>query len=118
MVFPFIAAFIDRVTGYGASPVHTSILVSYSDIVNDFVTDSKTGWSISELADLRSAIANLKTQMVAAHKGTSPTGLFSLKFHLLDHLCDDLEMFKIVAFLDASPFESYNILIKKSYRRT
>ncbi len=45
-------------------------------------------------------------------------GLFTLKFHLLDHLVHDLSRYCSLEFLSASPYEYYNTRIKQNYRKT
>lgn len=45
-------------------------------------------------------------------------GLFLLKFHLLDHLCDELEKFETIGVLGASPFEQFKEAIECAYRKT
>ena len=43
-------------------------------------------------------------------------GLYTLKFHLLDHLVLDLGRYTSLDFLDAGPYEYYNTRIKQAYR--
>ena len=41
-----------------------------------------------------------------------------MKFHLLDHLPEDIEKFTSLSFTDASAFEQYNAVLKQFYRQT
>lgn len=41
-----------------------------------------------------------------------------LKFHLPDHVVDDLKRFGRILSRSARPFEHFNVLIKKYYRMT
>ena len=56
--------------------------------------------------------------MASFYKRFTQTGLFTLKFHLLDHLPEDLSKYCSLAYLDSSPFEQYNAIIKMHYRKT
>lgn len=46
------------------------------------------------------------------------SGLFKLKFHLVNHLVDDLDRFQSLFSLNAGPFESFGVHIKKYYGMT
>lgn len=41
-------------------------------------------------------------------------GLSTLKFHLLDRMAEEIKRLVILKFLDASPFEYFNLTVKKS----
>lgn len=45
-------------------------------------------------------------------------GLFTIIFHLLDHLCHDFEEFCSLEILDVPPYEHFHVLLKRAYRRT
>lgn len=47
-----------------------------------------------------------------------PFGLYTLQFHLLDHLVEDLEKFASISFTDPRPFEHFNILIEQFFKTT
>lgn len=49
---------------------------------------------------------------------TARSSLFTLKFHLLQHLVDDLEMFESNIRIEADPSAHFSVLIKKPYRKT
>lgn len=42
--------------------------------------------------------------------------LFTMKFHLLHHLCDDLEKFCSTKVLDVARYEHLNVILKTTYR--
>lgn len=46
------------------------------------------------------------------------SGLFTLKFHPLGHVVEDLSKFGGLSFVDAGPFEHINVLVNRSYRMT
>lgn len=45
-------------------------------------------------------------------------GLVPMKVHLLLDLCDDLEKFYSIQFLDAVPYENLYVYFKRAYSRT
>lgn len=45
------------------------------------------------------------------------TGVFTLTFYLLDHLCDDLKRFGITGVVDAFPLEHSSMVIEWAYRK-
>lgn len=46
------------------------------------------------------------------------TGLFTVKSHLLYHLCENLNRFGTVRFLYASAYEHYIVFLKRANMRT
>lgn len=43
-------------------------------------------------------------------------GLYTLKFHLMDHADDDLERFEFLVFLDSLLFVRFKVHIKQAYK--
>ncbi len=117
-VFPFICSFIDKITQQDSASL-TSIHVKYSSLLHQLESeiDSK-GLTLRRLQSLRRTIHDLKTSTSNFFKAYVQHGLFTLKFHLLDHLADDLKKFSSLSYLDASPFEQYNAVLKHFYRQT
>lgn len=62
----------------------------------------------------RSEIWKLKTAAENTFGPHCSTSLFTLKFHSLNHLVDDLERFGGFSLLDAGPFGHFSFLVKKS----
>lgn len=56
--------------------------------------------------------------MVRLFEDHCKRGFLTMKFHVLDHLCDNLKKFPSIQFLDASPYEHYKVLLERAYCRT
>lgn len=119
MVFPFVAAFIDRSLGFEEKCELTRMNVLYIEIINKVLVDHRDRrWREGELLRLRGEIREFKSVVEGAFASHCPSGLYTLKYHLLDHLVEDLERFGSISFMDAGPFEHFNVVIKQSYRMT
>ena len=117
-VFPFVASFVDTVTGSDSGAI-TNVHTQYTEIIRDLeMIDKTTGVTKVILGVLSSKIESFKRQTVQLFEPYVDTGLFTLKFHLLDHLVEDLSKFTSLDFLNAGPYEYYNTKIKQSYRKT
>ena len=116
-VFPFIAAYVDRFRDKPNDPSLTVINAMYSDLLFKlFHTVQLYGMSQSDLKEIESHVCELKKKAKEVFSPIVQRGLYTLKFHLLDHLVTDLERYTSLDFLDASPYEYYNTHIKKAYR--
>lgn len=70
----------------------------------------------NEVERLRPSIQRFKPfgkEMLGEH---CETGFYTLKFHLLDHVIVDLERLGFLDVLDTSPFERFNVYIKRACR--
>ena len=115
-VFPFIFAYVDTWLGYEDSAPLTKLHVSYTSLTNQIMSDNYgNGWSTSDLTTLRHDISAFKINVTSVFQPHCETGLSTLKYHLLDHLVTDLERFGSIRVLSASPFEHFNLHIKKAY---
>lgn len=118
-VFPFVMAFVDRVLGHTTSCPLTNIAVLYSEIrLVHLHQYAHAGCSAKDISILKQKIDSLKECTIQLFKDHCDHGLFTLKFHLLSHLVNDLERFSSLDFLSASPYEQFNRLIKQSYWNT
>ena len=119
MFFPFIFGYVDSWLGYAEDAPLTKIHVMYTDLVNRLMSNNNgNGWSTGELQDLRSAVHLFKEHVWTLFGPHCDRGLNTLKFHLLDHLVDDLERFGTIHVLNASPYEHFNLIVKQSYAGT
>lgn len=64
----------------------------------------------------RSEIWKLKIVVGKTFAPYYSSGLFMLELLLLEHLADSLERFGSLLFMDAGPFEHFDVLMKKSCR--
>ena len=117
-VFPFVMAFVDRITGMidnGQTKVHTM----YSDLLYQLYHNIERNGLNPQTADsLEQHIALFKQTCKDIFEKHVNRGLFTLKFHLLDHLVEDLRKYGTLDFLDAGPYENYNATIKGFYKLT
>lgn len=111
-IFPFVAAFTDRCLGRVDSHEQTTVHTKYTELMN-LVTGNGTGVSKPDITEL---VSTLKRTVVETFKDHCEKGLFTLKFHTMDHLAEDISRFGSCKFLDAGAFEHFNLAIKRSYR--
>lgn len=119
MSFPFIFGYVGTWLGYYEDASLTRVHVMYTDLVNRVMSDNNSnGWSTEDLEELRSTVLLFKKQVWALFGPHCDRGLNTLKFHLLDHLVDDLQRFGTIRVLSASPYEQFNLIVKQSYSGT
>lgn len=118
-VFPFIAAFLDRAIGCADNPALTTVHTLYSDIVNQLLyTKPERKLHGNENVVTSETIRRLKMVAKNLFEDLEDFNLFTLKFHMLDHIAEDVSRFGALNFVDASPFEHFNYVIKKFIRMT
>ena len=117
-VFPFVAAYVDKISGCtsnGLTLVHTM----YSDLLTVLLDDvERDGVNDDSIRAISKRIASFKKECVKCFSPYVSNGLFTLKFHLLDHLTDDLKRYGSLSFLSAGPYEYFNTIVEKHYRTT
>lgn len=119
MVFPFISAFIDRVTGFENAADMTRVCTLYTEIMTSALYDFPRNPPDSEIiSEFKKKVQYFKVLTIKTFQDFCVSGLFTLKFHLLDHMVEDMERFGSLQVLDASAFEHYNTDIKAAIRRT
>ncbi len=117
-VYPFVMAYVDRITNCINNGL-TEVNTIYSDILYTlYHTITVRGLTPHISSNLQSLIKTFKSKCVNLFSPFVDKGLFSLKFHLLDHLMEDLRKYGNLDFLDAGPYENYNFVIKEFYRMT
>jgi len=117
-VFPFVTAFIDKITGQNNNPELTEINIIYTDIVNELTRPIQKVNLQQKCDKLRKKIKKWKDLYKAFFEKYCDEGLFTLKYHLMDHLVDDLEKYTDLSFIASSPYEYFNTWIKNGYRET
>lgn len=119
MVFPFIAAYIDRCYGEIEQCPTTRVSSLYSTILFTLARKGdRCGWTPDDLSLLRTHIHRFKHIFVDLFARYQPSGMGTLKFHLLDHLVDDIKRLGSISVMDAGPFEYSHTLFKQQYRGT
>lgn len=61
---------------------------------------------------------DLKERSICTFKDHCELGSFTIKFHVVNHICEDLEKFEIVRFLGASAYGHFNVVLYRAYFRT
>ena len=116
--FPFVAAFVDRITGCvtnGITTVHTM----YSNLLEMIFTDVEDhGMNDRKAHDMDALVMDLKRECKDVFAEHVQKGLYTLKFHLLDHLAEDMARYGSLEFLNSGPYEFFNTVVKKHYRDT
>lgn len=73
------------------------------------------GLSTGNLEEMRFYVYNFEKEVQKLFGARSEGGLNTLKFHLRDHLIDDVNRFGTVLVLSASPYEHFNLIVEQAY---
>lgn len=112
-VFPFVAAFIDRATGYSKEPLLKALHVTYANVINRLLhCKSPLYYSSGHGLPISENTKGLKAISKQILEGLNGIILFTLKFHILKHISEDSLRFGDLGLLDASPFEHFNHTIE------
>lgn len=116
MVFLIIGAYIDHDAGFHYDADLTGVRRMYSDMVSRVVSQNYVqGWSVEELEKLRRDFRAFKHMVVNMFSSVFSSRLFTLKFHLLDHLVEDISRSGGISAMDASPYKQFNTTMKSHY---
>jgi len=112
---------LDMLTvGWGSTTqLRSRTYMSNTEIVNQLLSNNySTGCSTRKMEELMVSIHTFKSAVWRLFGPHCENGLNTLKFHLLDHLVDELARFGTVLVLSASPYEHFNLIVKQSYAST
>ena len=119
MVFPIVGGFIDRCCGEVSDCPNTRVFTKYSDVLNFvFRRRLKLGWVEEELEELDEMIRDFKSTAVEVFGPYQKSNMGTLKFHLLDHLVEDLGRFPNIEVLNAGIYEYSHCIVKRMYNHT
>lgn len=105
-MFPFLSAFIYRLTGCIENPALTSICTTCSDILNLFIYFScDTTTTKMHMETLKEKISMLKKKSKETFGDLGGISPFTLKLYMLDHVIEDVELFGDLSYVDASAYE-------------
>lgn len=108
MEFPFISSMLDCATGHGTQPVLTEMDAIYSDIVKQFLHGSSNMNMLKRKSFcVEQKPVTLKENAKCLFKYLPCVNLFTLKFHPLDHVIEDVIMSGSLEHLYASPWEHF-----------
>ena len=119
IISPFIGGILDRVCGEcDAAPV-TTVFTQYVDIMNSVCgCNGRNHWSDDDVSRLRNDIAQLKATAVGVFAAYQKSQMGTVKWHMLDHVPDDIVRNGGLFISDAGLYEYSHILFKQSYRKT
>ena len=119
MVFPFIGAHIDGRCSEASSAPITSVYTQCSDLLNFIRRDHlPPDWSETDLQALQHSSIAFKSLVFQIFHPFHPTQLAFLKFHLLDHLVEDLLSRGSIQHMDVGVYENSHLIFKSQYKRT
>lgn len=67
---------------------------------------------------LENIIQNMKSCTVKTFGPHCDSGIYTPKVHFLNPLGEDLRILRNISFTDASAFERFKVVVKRSYRYT
>lgn len=109
-VFPFVAAFIDRCSEKQKTAPLKGKHAMYGLIVIEVTGDGERATrDVQELSNIEEKVRAFKKDVVDGLHDHCNSGLYTLKFHLLDHLGENMRRFGPLSVPDASLFECFNV---------
>lgn len=103
--FQFVAACIDRVTGYQELAPPTDINPRYTNFMKDLPYDNPfLGWFKEIIANIDDRTLLLKSNWFETFGKHCEHGINTLKFHLLDNVVEELSKFWNFDIIYASPY--------------
>lgn len=119
MVFPFVAGCLDRICGESDSAPLTTICTRYTEIVTSAMRYGyKKEWTEYDIQELESMVRDFKRITLSVLGDHHATQLKTLKFHLLDHLGNDIRRMGSLQAVDAGVYEHAHLIFKRQYQRT
>lgn len=119
MVSPFLGMFVDRCCGETSRAPNTSVFVQYVDLMQSCLRIGRQPeWSRRQVEKLRKRICSFKKDTIALFADFQKSHFATLKFHLLDHICDDILRLGGLHYGHAGLFEHAHTIFKRAYRAT
>lgn len=116
MVFPIVGAFIDYCCDEIDTSPLTILFAMYSDLL--FTCLWKKKWTKLDLDSLDGKISTFKELCIDTFQQHHPSGLRTLKFHLLNHLVNDIAETGGLQHVEAGTYESAHKSFKRHYKQT
>jgi hypothetical protein len=125
-VLPFVAALVDRMCGEEAAAPTTRVVVAYTNLCHKITGryaegDSGSaldGFTMACLDKLAKDIASFKSRAVDLYGKYQRSGMGTNKFHLLDHVVEDVMRLGSLLLLSADSFESSHKAVKEAFTAT
>lgn len=116
-VSPFMGMYFDRCSDETDEAPTTSVFVQYVDIMQMAMSyDTCTSWTESRIQEIERRIRKFKNDTRELYGKFHPSSLSTEKFHMLDHIAQDLRRSGGLRFGDAGLYEYSHTLVKKAYR--
>jgi len=106
-VFPFLALSLDRMMAQTGKYPLTKVHTMYTAFVHAVKNSRREGRASADTLaeEARENISRLKEQIRYTFTGDTGRALHSLKFHLLEHLPEDIATFGALHHMDAGPYD-------------
>lgn len=115
-VAPFFGAIADRLCGEIEDAPITSIFTMYTDMMQMVLRlRDKFVWGEEQIADMKQMIHDFKTFTVDILCQYQASEFCTLKWHLLDHIPNDLRDYGGLEVLDAGLYEHAHTIPKRAY---
>lgn len=117
-MFRYLAEFIDR---SGLNRKKASIKMVYtrnSRIVADVTVVMKQRvWGEEDLGNLERMVKQFRRTLLQTINEHCDSSLYTLKYHVLDHVVEYIQRFGTSSVLHSSPYEHFNVHIDQAYKR-
>ncbi len=121
-VLPFLGSITDRELHDGSPIVDASVsklFVTYVEMLRVlFRCDTHKYWTSTELDKLKFSIKLFKDKAVKVLGPYQTSGLKIIKFHMLDHVIEDIKKLGSLSVASGNLFEFSHILFKDLYKTT
>lgn len=121
MVFPFVGAFLDRACDEVVTAVSTKLFVIYVEIVQEslsYTPDGSSTWNEIKVSALERKIEKFKDMARVHYSAFQPSKLCTQKFHMLNHIGEDIRRLGGLRYCDASLYEYAHTIVKNAHRST
>lgn len=68
----------------------------------------------AKMSSLKRKVRKLKDTTVLLLEDHFECGMFTMTFPFFGHLCDDLEKFRSIKFLDAAPCDQFRVVLERA----
>lgn len=117
MLFSFCPSFISLSNGLDDQVAMTKWQTMYWDLTQ-FLKDCRghRDWSTPQLTEICDIARQLTEILKAMSDRNCETALYTLKFHQEHHIVETTKRFETLELVDALPFETFPVYIKRVYR--
>ena len=117
LVSPFMGMFVDRCCEERVLCPTTKFFTQHADLVaNILCYNSNSTWNIKKIHQLEIDIKSFKEKALQLYGGYSVSELCTEKFHLLDHVVQNINRLGGISWGDAGVYEYSHTLVKSAYR--